>query len=181
MSEVITETILPGTYIEVRAEGLLTIGAIATGNVGIVGTAERGGDAVMILSSYEDGRAAFGETGGWDPSLNDGNLSLVCALKLLFDNGAQTVYARRAFNAATAKPSTYRIAGDNNTGGLTVRAKTSGAWGNRLQIRVEDADAQLFVPNEQLKADRKSTRLNSSHLVISYAVFSLINNTMYVL
>ena len=52
MSEVITETILPGTYIEVRAEGLLTIGAIATGNVGIVGTAERGGAGVVILSLF---------------------------------------------------------------------------------------------------------------------------------
>jgi len=178
MSEVITETILPGTYIEVRAEGLLTIGAIATGNVGIVGTAERGGDAVMILSSYEDGRAAFGETGGWDPSLNDGNLSLVRALKLLFDNGAQTVYARRAFNAATAKPSTYRIAGDNNTGGLTVRAKTSGAWGNRLQIRVEDADAQLFVPNEQLKAINGAFTLSAPKLLPAATPESSLGNVV---
>src|SRR5262245_33152621 len=103
MSEVITETILPGTYIEVRAEGLITIGAIATGNIGIVGTAERGGKDVTILSSYDEARAAFGEAGSWDASLGDGNLSMVRALKLLFDNGARTVYARRAYNAAAAK------------------------------------------------------------------------------
>src|SRR5215467_15293614 len=98
MAEVITETILPGTYIEVRAEGLITIGAIATGNVGIVGTAERGGKDVTILSDYEEGRAAFGEPGSWDATLWDYNLSLVRALKLLFDNGALTVYARRVYN-----------------------------------------------------------------------------------
>ena len=43
MSEVITETILPGTYIEVRAEGLIQVGAIDTGNIGVIGTAEMGG------------------------------------------------------------------------------------------------------------------------------------------
>src|SRR5688500_9129959 len=111
MAEVITETILPGTYIEVRAEGLITIGAIATGNVGIIGTAERGGTSVAILSTYEEGRATFGEPGPWDPSLGDGNLSLVRAMKLLFDNGARTVYARRAFNAESAKAATYTIQG----------------------------------------------------------------------
>jgi hypothetical protein len=150
MSEVITETILPGTYIEVRAEGLLTIGAIATGNIGIVGTAERGSADVAILSSYEDGRAAFGEPNIWDPTLGDSNLSLVRALKLIFDNGANTVYARRALNVADAKAATFRIAGANNVGGLTLQAKTLGTWGNRLQIKIEDSDGKLLLPGEQL-------------------------------
>ena len=50
MSETIAEMILPGTYIEVRAEGLIAVGSIATGNVGIVGTAAKGpvGTAVPI-------------------------------------------------------------------------------------------------------------------------------------
>jgi hypothetical protein len=154
MSEVITETILPGTYIEVRAEGLLTIGAIATGNIGIVGTAERGSADVGILSSYEDARAAFGEPNIWDPTLGDANLSLVRALKLIFDNGATTVYARRAFNSADpnarAKPATYRIAGSNNSGGLTLQAKSLGSWGNRLLIKIEQADGRILLPNEQV-------------------------------
>ena len=42
MSESIAEMVLPGTYIEVRSEGLIAVGSIATGNVGIVGTAARG-------------------------------------------------------------------------------------------------------------------------------------------
>jgi hypothetical protein len=165
MSEVILETILPGTYIEVRVEGLLTIGAIATGNVGIVGTAERGNGDIAILSSYEDGRAQFGEAGVWDPTLGDANLTLVRALKLLFDNGSQTVYARRAFNPTEAKSAKYRIAGPNNTAGLALRAKTPGTWGNRLQIRIEEADGQVLVPNEEVRPVNGTFTLSAPKLL----------------
>src|SRR5260370_38090974 len=98
MSEVITETILPGTYIEVRAAGLLTVGAIPTGNVGIIGTAEKGGLDFEILSGYEDGRAKFGEPGDWDPHNVAGNLSLVPAPQFIFYKGARPVHAPRAFD-----------------------------------------------------------------------------------
>ena len=66
MSETITETILPGTYIDVRAEGLIGVGGIATGNVGIVGTAQRGpiGQVVTLGS----GRGAIDE-----PALRPGD------------------------------------------------------------------------------------------------------------
>ena len=94
MAEVITETILPGTYIEVRAEGLLTIGAIPTGNVGIIGTAEMGSSRIENLSNYEEGRGRFGEPGAWDPSAGDDNLNLVRALKLM-RSGSSTRRRRR--------------------------------------------------------------------------------------
>src|SRR5207244_11310033 len=42
----------------------------------------------------------------------------------------------------------------------------------RRFVRVSRAAAQLEVPSE-LTGDRKSTRLNSSHQIISYAVFCL--------
>ena len=41
------EMILPGTYIEVRAEKLIVPGPIAIGNIGIVGTARN-----KLCSSY---------------------------------------------------------------------------------------------------------------------------------
>src|SRR5256885_3350940 len=40
-------------------------------------------------------------------------------------------------------------------------------------IGVRPPEADHMLPGEQLFEDRKSTRLNSSHLVISYAVFCL--------
>src|SRR5256885_3383787 len=43
-------------------------------------------------------------------------------------------------------------------------------WTQQLQ---RWSDAPIVLLGEQHDADRKSTRLNSSHLVISYAVFCL--------
>src|SRR5688500_19516147 len=40
-------------------------------------------------------------------------------------------------------------------------------------LRVASEGARFGLPEVQLGLDRKSTRLNSSHLVISYAVFCL--------
>ncbi|HEY2963432.1 MAG TPA: phage tail sheath subtilisin-like domain-containing protein [Pyrinomonadaceae bacterium] len=166
MAEVITETILPGTYIEVRAEGLLTIGAIPTGNIGIIGTAEMGSSRVETLSSYEEGRARFGEPGDWDPNNPAGNLNLVRALKLLFDNGASTVYAQRVFDEASAKAATFAITNDSDAPVLTLRAKTPGTAGNRLQIRIEPAEAQENVSNELIIRSNGTLALSAQDVLV---------------
>src|SRR2546426_2337627 len=44
-------------------------------------------------------------------------------------------------------------------------------WGDVLAARGSGTNTELFL--NSLDGDRKSTRLNSSHLVISYAVFCL--------
>src|SRR5690625_6025654 len=54
-------------------------------------------------------------------------------------------------------------------GGIVTMARISGAW-RRLMRR--DNRERGFV-----EADRKSTRLNSSHVAISYAVFCLQRKT----
>jgi len=46
-----SEMILPGTYIEVRAEGLISAGQISVNTLGIVGTARRGPVNVAIAPS----------------------------------------------------------------------------------------------------------------------------------
>jgi Phage tail sheath protein subtilisin-like domain/Phage tail sheath C-terminal domain len=169
MAEVITETILPGTYIEVRAEGLLTIGAIPTGNIGIIGTAEMGSSRIENLSSYEEGRARFGDPGEWDAGAPDENLNLVRALKLCFDNGASTVYARRVFDEATAKAATFSVTNDSNESILTLRAKTPGTAGNRLQIRIEPGEAQENVSNEVVARSNGTFSLSAQEVVIPAA------------
>src|SRR5690625_5488310 len=40
-----------------------------------------------------------------------------------------------------------------------------------------ETERAKFVPKQYLEEDRKSTRLNSSHVAISYAVFCLKNKT----
>jgi Phage tail sheath protein subtilisin-like domain/Phage tail sheath C-terminal domain len=53
--------VLPGIYITVRDEGLISVGGISVGVVGVVGFAD-GGNAneVVILSSYTEAKAKFG-------------------------------------------------------------------------------------------------------------------------
>src|SRR5256885_5323870 len=61
-----------------------------------------------------------------------------------------------------------------NTDSRRVQNSLSAGW--RLTEGRHQFDANLRhdqVRDQQNKTDRKSTRLNSSHLVISYAVFCL--------
>jgi len=98
MPEVITEMILPGTYIEVRAEGLITAGPISVGNIGVVGTAEKGVDnEVVCLSSWAEAKEAFGTYDSFEnPKEAEKPLSLSRGLEIIFNNGGRTVYAVKA-------------------------------------------------------------------------------------
>ena len=55
------DVILPGIYITVRDEGLVTVAGVSTGNIGIVGIAVEGDtDKVYTLSSLTEAREIFG-------------------------------------------------------------------------------------------------------------------------
>src|SRR5690242_21581828 len=58
-----------------------------------------------------------------------------------------------------------------NPGGLLIMSMLRNITSGLLSLfRKKQADREL---NEELSGDRKSTRLNSSHMSISYAVFCL--------
>lgn len=164
MSELVTEMIVPGTYIEVRAEGLLSVGAISTGNVGVIGTAEKGDDGIAVLSSLEESRARFGEAGLWDQSAGAPNVHLVRALRYLFENGARTVYARRV-RGASALPAEYTFLNEANAAALTLRAKTPGGWANRLQVRIDPVEESELVSNEQVARTNGTFHLSAEEIV----------------
>jgi hypothetical protein len=174
MAEVITETILPGTYIQVNAEGLLTVGALATGNVGLIGTAEMGTDAVEILSDYGGASALYGTPGDWDPSAPADNIALVRTLKVLFDNGATTIYARRVMATAddptngvsAAKPAAYTLQTESGATGLTLQATTPGSGGNRIQIQVEPADGNDHVTDELVARSDGTFTLSAQQVLV---------------
>jgi hypothetical protein len=94
------ELVIPGTFIRVRAEALIGVGGISTGNIGIVGTASSGvGDETHILSSYDDARARFGNYDAY--AAGAGTFNLTRGLEILYQNGAKVVFARAlATNAA---------------------------------------------------------------------------------
>ena len=82
--------VVPGTFIRVRAEGLISAGGISTGNIGIVGTAAKGYGTTEILTDFRSAVNAFGPYDSFETKKHN----LVRALELLFANGARTIYAR---------------------------------------------------------------------------------------
>jgi Phage tail sheath C-terminal domain/Phage tail sheath protein subtilisin-like domain len=134
MSETITEMILPGTYIDVRAEGLIGVGGIATGNVGVVGTASRGPVNVpVILGSFAEALDTFGPSDRWPDTAiaQTSALTLTRALQLAFAGGASTVYAVRI--GPDDMPATQWAVLEPAPGGatlVTLTAATPGTWAN---------------------------------------------------
>jgi Phage tail sheath C-terminal domain len=101
----LSELVIPGTYIDVRAEALIGVGGLSTGNIGIVGTARKldeNGDPVditgetFILSDYATAQESFGRYDAYRDSTDaiTGALNLTRAAELLYRNGARTVVAR---------------------------------------------------------------------------------------
>src|SRR5258708_7795253 len=144
MAEAITEMIIPGTYIEVRAEGLIGVTGIATGNVGIVGTAGKGpvGGAATILSSFADARQIFGDYDKWNGG-DKNELTLVRSLEQVFGNGASTVYAVRCAKGAGIAASRGLTDGTGTV--VTVSAVTPGTWGADITVQVNPASANAWV------------------------------------
>lgn len=141
MAETITEMIIPGTYIEVRAEGLIGVAGVATGNVGVVGTAAKGPrDEVVILSSFADARASFGDYDGWVDGASS-ELTLVRALQQAFANGASTVYAVRTGQAEAAGLTLADASGPV----LRFVGRTPGTWAREILVSVLEAEDNGFV------------------------------------
>lgn len=129
MSESIAEMVLPGTYVEVRAEGLIGVGAIATGNIGIVGTASRGPvGTVLRLGSYA---AALDNFGAYDASTATNALTLTRALEQVFAAGGRNVWAVRAANGTPAA-ATLAVQASGNQDGFTLTAVSPGTWAHAV-------------------------------------------------
>lgn len=160
------EMILPGTYIEVRAEGLISAGRVSTGNIGIVGTANRGAvDEVKLISSFAEAKAIFGESDQWlDGSQNE--LTLIRALDLVYKNGGRTVYAVRTASHGTDQTSfskaTYQVKQETKADLLTLAAITPGTWGNDIKIVIAD------LGNKTVKVD-----LNYGFIQETYEITSI--------
>jgi len=144
------EMIIPGTYIDVRAEGLISAGGVATGIVGIVGTARSGpvGTAVT-LGSYAEAREIYGLPDDYAlPEDGSNPLTLTRAIQLAYANGATNVVAVRvASNNASEATYALKDASDNTV--ATLAAKTPGTWGNDLRIIVENTTAPAMITGEQ--------------------------------
>ena len=97
------EIILPGTYITVRDEGLITAGRVVTGNIGLVGTSAKGPiNEVKIIGSFTEAKELFGDADPWQGG-NQNELTMIRAMEYIFNNGGNTVYAVRTAAGTPAK------------------------------------------------------------------------------
>jgi hypothetical protein len=133
MAEAIAEMVLPGTYIEVRAEGLISVGAITTGNIGIVGTAARGPrNEALGIGSYTEALDLFGPYDSFtSPNVANTPLTLTRALERAFAGGARNVFAVRIANGDPVAAS-VAVKAAGNKAGITITAVDPGSWGNDI-------------------------------------------------
>ncbi len=154
------EMILPGTYIEVRAEGLIAPGPISIGNVGIVGTARRGKIAntadpttVYTPSNLGEAREIFGQYDAYDnPEEPNHELTLIRALELAYANGASRVFVARVADESAASAAYTFPAGDGTNVTITAVAPgngyngatlTTGAYAPNIGMRVADGNIAI--------------------------------------
>ncbi len=170
MAEAITEMIIPGTYIEVRSEGLIGVSGIATGNLGAVGTAAKGPlDQAIILSSFAEAREIFGDYDAWTGGAAD-ELTLVRALQLAFGNGASTVYAVRTAHTSVASAS--RTFADGTGDVVTFTGKTPGTWAHDVTVLIKAASANAII--EERKSVVASGVIQPLHANIANSSGNLI-------
>jgi hypothetical protein len=143
------EMIIPGTYIDVRAEGLISAGRVATGIVGVVGTSSRGpvGEPVT-LASFANARDLFGLPDSTTrPEDGSNPLTLVRALEHIYNNGASTVIAVRVAGVSRAN-ATYAVQNGAGQTVATLAARTPGSWANNINVAVTPAEEDCRVEGE---------------------------------
>jgi hypothetical protein len=149
MSETIAEMVLPGTYIEVRAEGLIAVGSIATGNVGLVGTAAKGPLGVAVpIGSVAEAIDVFGPADQVSaPAEAAAPLSLVRAMQQVFSGGGSNLYAVRIAGGTPTAATLTVPASTGNAFQLTAvepsdppppAAPAGGSWGNGVRVIMVD-------------------------------------------
>ncbi len=143
------EMVIPGTYIEVRPEGLISAGRVATGIVGVIGTARRGpvGEPVT-LSGFSHARDVFGLADPFNrPEDGAHPLTMLRTLEHLYNNGASSVVAVRVAGPSRSS-ATFALLDAANHTVATLTAKTSGAWGNDIRITVAPAQDDARIEGE---------------------------------
>lgn len=164
------EIILPGTYVTVRDEALISAGRVVTGNIGITGTSAKGPvNEFQILGSFSEAKEIFGNSDPWIDGDNN-ELTLIRALEHIYNNGGRTVYAIRTAKA-TASKAAYQTTNTSDANLSKLEAQTPGTWGNEIRIIISDADDPAFVI-EKLAGD--ATNLNRSNIVADSGLNSII-------
>ncbi len=147
------EMVLPGTYIEVRPEGLIVPGRVSVGTVGVIGTAKKGPlNTPTAVGGFLDARTRFGRYDAWIDGNSD-ELTMTRAIEIAAAHGATSIIALRVSDVdnngdPTAASATYLL---SSAGGdcVTLEANSPGTWGNEITVQLVAADGAAFIEAEQ--------------------------------
>jgi hypothetical protein len=143
------EMIIPGTYITVRAEGLISPARVPVGIVGVIGTAMRGpiGEPVT-LADFSDARQRFGLPDNFnDPEDGSNSLTLTRALEHIYNNGASTVVSVRVASPNRSSAG-YAVQNASSQAVAVLTANTPGSWGNNIRVSVAPAEDDCHIEGE---------------------------------
>jgi hypothetical protein len=162
--------ILPGTYIEVRSEGLLGIAGLATGNVGVVGTASKGPvDKFVVLGSYSEALEIFGAYDVWQTGGATAPLSLTRTLEQVFRGGASTVYAVRVANGTPVARKWDVTEGAGGAVLFTLEASSPGTWANAITVNIDEKDGVFTLELVNGPSKTRFTGKNAGELYAAVA------------
>lgn len=157
MSESIAEMVVPGTFIEVRSEGLIAVGSIATGVIGIVGTAGQGPvETAVAIGGFSEALDIFGPADPVGAPVEDATpLSLSRALEQAYAGGARNVIAVRVANGDPVAASLPLKSGTNDL--FTLTARSPGSAGNGITVTIVD-DGTSAVPRFRMTVAQRAVR-----------------------
>jgi hypothetical protein len=113
----------PGVYVEEVPTELRRIAGVATATAGIVGAAERGPEAPLLVTSWAEFQRWYG---GYVPDVS----YLAYAIHGFFENQGRRCFVSRI----VARDA---VATSGVLGNLRVAAIGRGVWGNNIQIKVD--------------------------------------------
>src|SRR2546426_5911478 len=131
---------------------------------------------VLYAATYQRLRKAFGFNGGGPGSAIYKSIDGGANWRKLENGIPVGDKGRIGLAIARSKPDVLIATIEHATAGGTYRTEDGGATWTRMSAtnpRPMYYSKPTIDPNDDNRIDRKSTRLNSSHLVISYAVFCL--------
>lgn len=180
------EMILPGTYIEVRAEKLIVPGPIAIGNIGIVGTAKRGrladaNDPTTVYTPTNIGAARdiFGEADAFENPDEMVPLTLIRALELAYANGAQRVFAVRVADSSATQaryllgPVTFvSIAAGSGYNDFTIEIKAAASGAAKLDVSISKGAVAESWRDVETDADLFNKTISGTHPTYPYGTKS---------
>jgi phage tail sheath protein FI len=170
----------PGVYVEETLNPVSSYTGPAASTVAtFVGTSDRGPIAPTLVKDWGEYVANYG---GWNTTASN---DLPTAVSLFFANGGSPAYVLRVVDelSAASATRTFSDRGANPAATLILTAKTPGAWGNNLSVKIADSSITgkvTFTLYQGTTVVERWPDLSMTATDSRYAVSYINQNSIYV-